>query len=225
MKTYLQIIFVSVGALLMGACTTAANIRTFDDYLQMDESARLAVKQEIDKKVAAKKSYDKDQTKLLNAQMPVYFVVDNIKMTKLWDKQTRTLTIYDGYVTGSYGQDSLVLLKYVTEEESPNLVMSMNTSTGKYGPTIIAANVSVQETMQRTVTKALIGVAGNTLNGAVAARISKCDDCGSMTLINQGGNTSAESGSYAEAKAKTSAKANAGVGGCLSANCTSVPRE
>lgn len=211
---------VGIMTLLLGACATTGDRMAFKEYRQMDDADKTAYEADVDARVADKVRYDASQEKLLWAELPVYFEEDGVKFTKKWDRQGRRLSLYEGYVTGALGSESLMVLSLLTEEDSPKPWVGIDARTGKPGYSILVGNVSVQETMLRTVLKSLVGSVGPAVNGYFAAKASDCGDgCGNTTLINAGGNSSAaavsQSGSSTKVDVQLGKTLESCTTGCL----------
>ena len=215
----LKLLLASAILLLLGACSTINSGVSFENYRNMDKEARNGYMNEVNAKVTDKATYDQAQEKLLLVGLPTQFEVDGIKLTKIWDKQARRLSFYDGYVTGALGSESLLILSIMTEKGNPAPEVNINKQTGKPEYTVLAGNVSVQESVGRVVLKSAFGIATAASNGyfaAVKAAGAACKgDCGGdITLVNAGGNSSA--GALSTSQSNTSVKVDLGCpsGGC-----------
>lgn len=209
----LRFIAVLLSSMLLGACVSTGV--SFEQFRQMEDKSQYLT--EIKEKVADKALYDSAQKNLLYAGLPVTFEYENVKMTKVWDKSMRKLSFYDGHVTSTFGSESLLLVSILTEVDSPTPWLQVNRQSGKMEYTIVAANVSVQETMARVIAKGAIPIAASAFNGVLAAQIvadSNCKgDCGGGINISTGDVVAASTArSASDVKAQVAVGAGGGNG-------------
>lgn len=204
-------------ALLLGACATSGGM-SFPEFADAGESGQTAYGQQVDKKVETKERFDSIQRKLLLAGFPATFEdEDGSTYTKQWDKEGRTLTYRYKYTTGAMGIETSAFITVAAEADKPVPLLVQHRQTGQWMFTVVAANVATQEGLGRTLLKLVGGVIGSALNGAVAADISKCNDCGGPGVVNlvQGGAAVAasrsDSGSVAGVNARVDVNSKGSV--------------
>lgn len=194
----------TVSVMLLAGCVTTSGVG-FKQYKEMAPAERSAHKKEALEEIKVKKDYDEIQSEKLLAGLPVQEEFEGVKFTKIWDKSTRRLSIYEGHVTGAWGSEILVAMWFVTNENDPSPYLQVNRQTGKLEYTIGYGNGSVQETALRAITKAVVGPAFNGFAAQVyrtenGCRGGACNSSGTV-LVNQVGGAQAIAGSAANAAA------------------------
>lgn len=218
MKTInVRLLAVSLLAVMLAGCVTGGNTRspTLDQYVGMSPAEQNAEDKKLDKLIVVKVRHDGNQEKRLWNGLPVHYEIDGMKITKRWDPQMGTLSFYEGYRSGTFGHDSLAALVLLTEHTNPTPIRAVDRRTNKLGYSVLVANVSVDSTIARALTKQLGGVLPASMNGYFAARVaadSVCKNCNSGTqILNQ---TSSQAQSVTDTVVDVSA---------CTTNCLPVP--
>jgi len=199
----LRSLFLAAVSLMVVGCASAPTGPVFSQYQSMSADQIKDLETKTTELVKKKQQFDNIQANRLQAGLPVNDEIDNVKVIKKWDKQTRRLSIYEGQTTGALGHDSLLILSLLTKGDSPEPEVAKSNMTGKLEFTVFAGNVSVDSTVFRKVVEGLANVPAAAFNGAIAAEIQNCDGCrgggaGVVNLVNA--TAGSQSGSSASAE-------------------------
>lgn len=200
----------------------------FDKYRDMDAEERVTYVDNIKDLIKDKKAFDALKDKALKQELPVYATFDGpdgqeVKVTKIWDKGMKKLSLYEGHQTSTFGHNQNMIIAVLTEDDDPVMRLQENRQTGIFGPTVFLTDSTSIPTWLRSASLEVLGWGGFALNGAVAAEIGKCDsnNCATRIDVNTNNGSSSQSGSESTA----SGSANVGLNTCPSGNCAVIPTE
>lgn len=172
-------------ALALGACATNPGHVTPTmadaDYVKAAPAERSKYLKDIEDEAAALAS-KKDAEYTVGR--PVYNGNKDTGYTYQWDKKLSLVYIYPGHNPGALSLETQGVL--ALRADARGNILYQKDNLGFERPTTLLANVATQEGIGRVILKGGFQILGAAANGALAAEIAKCKDCGDTWNI-QGG--------------------------------------
>jgi hypothetical protein len=172
-------------ALFLGACATNPGHVTPTmadaDFIKAAPAERVKYLKDVEDEDSALTS--KKGVEYVSGR-PVYYGNEKTGYTLLWDKKLSLLHVFPGHNPGAMSLETQGVLTLRTDAKGN--IFYQKDGSGVERPTTLLSNVATQEGIGRVILKGGFQVLGAVTNGALAAEIAKCKDCGDTWNI-QGG--------------------------------------
>lgn len=172
-RSVLTFMVMSVALFLGGCASTGGNFISQPEFGKLAPDQQGKIESEVNDQLKASERYQKILFTKLSTGEKITIDDSDGAVSMRWNKIMRTLEVWSKHVTSTMGSEHLSALVFVTEADKPSLVMSINSQTNKYGPTVLLGNASAAKTWMRSLGEGVVGWGGPLLNGALQASILK----------------------------------------------------